>query len=145
MTIASYKLGPGELNFGSGGSKVAAAQVTNCRLTPTETVSGATTGDAVKVLSGEELAGDTTSGTRTITWKLEGTVIQDLGATSLTKYTFDNAGDLIEFEFIPSTVEGDSFAGEVYMVPLQIGGDVDVRNTADFSMDVDGDPVPTWS
>lgn len=142
MTIQSYKLGPGTLSFGAG-PKVASAQVTNCRLVPTENKSE-TTSDSVKVLSGETLDGETTSD-RNVTWKLEGTVLQDLGAASLTKYTFDNSGVLVPFSFIPSTAEGDEFEGDVYMVPLQIGGDVDARNTADFSLDLDGAPTPTWA
>lgn len=143
MTILSYFQGPGTLTLGV--AQEAAAQLTNCRLTPSEEVKSE---DPIDVLSGEQLAG---SESATIKWKLEGTAIQDLGAVSLTKYTFVNAGDVIPFNFVPSTAEGDEFDGFVRMVPIQIGGDAKKRNTADFSMqvvDADGQPaapIPTWS
>lgn len=137
MTIRSYTLGPGTLTLGET-PHAASAQVTNCRLVPSEEVKSE---DALPTLDGDELAG---SEIASIKWKLEGTVIQDLGATSTTKFSWDNSGDEIPFTFVPSTAEGDSFAGDIRMVPLQVGGDVKKKNTADFSWSVIGTPTPTW-
>lgn len=143
MTIQSVVLGPGTLKFGTGGTTDASGQVTHCRLVPAENKTE-TTRDSIKVLTGETLAGATSS-ERSIAWTLEGTFVQDTGATSLTKYMYDNRLTIKDFEFIPNTAEGDSWDGEVNIVPLQVGGEVDERNTADFKFDVEGDPVPTWA
>lgn len=132
MAIESYKQGPGSLTFGA---QDASAQITNCRVEAAEQV---TSTDAIPVLSGEELPRqDVVS----LNWTLAGTVIQDIGATDLVAYTWANASDEVAFEFIPSTAEGRAVTGTVRLVPLTVGGDNQVRNTADFTMVIVGTPV----
>lgn len=130
--IKSYKMGPGSLTFGA---QAASAQITNCRVVPSENVK---TTDAIPVLSGEELPQqDVVS----LSWTLEGTVIQDIDTGDLVAYTWTNASDEVAFVFTPSTAEGRKVTGTVRLVPLTIGGDVELRNTADFSMAIIGTPV----
>ena len=62
MTIKSFKTGPGTFTLGTGGSQDVSPQVTKLSVAWAETVNGA--GDAVDVLSGEQLPGD--EGTVTI-------------------------------------------------------------------------------
>lgn len=134
MAIASYKMGPGVLTFG-GGAQVASAQVTKAAVEASESVK---TADAVKTLSGDELAAEDTV---TLSWKLTGTVIQDIQAAGLVAYTWTNAGAEVTFAFIPDTVEDRQVSGTVRIVPLTIGGDVDARNTSDLSWTIIGTPV----
>lgn len=132
MAIESYKLGPGTLTFGA---QAAQAQITKGKVSASETVKST---DAIPVLSGEELAAQESA---SLSYKLDATVIQDIDAAGLTAFTWDNAGDEVPFVFIPNTVEARKVTGTVRIVPIDIGGDVDVRNTADLSWAIIGTPV----
>lgn len=135
MAIQSFKQGPGTLTFGVAGAQVASAQVTKCAVEADESVK---TTDAIPVLSGEELPQqDDVS----IAWKLTGSVIQDIQAAGLVAYTWDNAGAEVPFAFVPNTVEDREASGTVRIVPLALGGDVNQRNTSDFSFAIIGTPV----
>lgn len=135
MAIKSFKMGPGVLTFGVGGAQVASAQVTKCAVECDESVKST---DAIPVLSGEELPQqDTVS----LAWKLSGTVIQDIAAADLVSYTWANATDEVPFTFMPNTVEDREVTGTVRIVPLTLGGDVDARNTSDFTWAIIGTPV----
>lgn len=134
MAIKSYKLGPGELTF-SAGAQVASAQITKTRVEADESVKST---DAIPVLNGEELAAQETA---SLTWKLSGTVIQDIDAAGLVAFSWDNAGDEVTFEFVPNTVEGRAVTGTVRIVPLGVGGDVGQRNTSDFTWSIIGTPA----
>lgn len=135
MAIQSFKMGPGSLTFGVGGAQVASAQVTKCAVECDESVS---TAEAVPVLSGEELAAEDTVA---LSWKLTGTVIQDIAAADLVAYTWDNASVEVPFSFIPNTVEDRGVTGTVRVVPLALGGDVNARNTSDLSWTIVGTPT----
>lgn len=135
MAIVSYKLGPGLLTFGVGGAKDASAQLTKGTVEASENVKST---DAVKTLSGDELAQQDSV---TLSWKLTGSVIQDIQAAGLVAYTWDNASDEVPFKFVPNTVEDRAVSGTVRIVPLAVGGDVDVRNTSDLSWTIIGTPV----
>lgn len=138
MTIKSYKLGPGTLTLGSGPLAVE-GQLTNCRVTPSESV---TSTDAIKVLSGEELAGDDTA---TYTYALEGTLLQDLDTAGVIDWSWDNKGTEQSFTFTPNTVEAATVSGTLTPVPLAIGGDVASRPTSDFTWRIKGTPTFTPS
>lgn len=135
MPIQSFKMGPGSLTFGVGGAQVASAQVTKCTVECDESVS---TADAVPVLSGEELPAEDTV---RLSWKLTGTVIQDIDAADLVAYTWDNASEEVPFAFVPNTVEDRNVTGTVRIVPLALGGDVNARNTSDLSWAIIGTPA----
>src|SRR5687768_5234055 len=132
MAISSYKMGPGTLLFGA---QAASAQVTKCTVEADEAVKST---DAIPVLSGEELPAQESA---SLTWKLSGTVIQDIDAAGLVAWSWSNAGEEEPFTFIPNTVEDRQVTGTVRVVPLALGGDVDVRNTSDFTWAIIGTPV----
>jgi hypothetical protein len=132
MAIESYKMGPGSLVFGA---QAASAQITKGKVSASETVKST---DAIPVLSGDELPAQESA---SLTYKLDATVIQDIDAAGLVAFTWDNAGDEVAFTFIPNTVEARKVTGTVRIVPIDIGGDVDVRNTADLSWAIVGTPV----
>lgn len=133
MTIQSYKLGAGTLILDT--TEDVSAQVTKLVVKATENV---TKSDAINVLSGEQLAGDEEA---TYSHSLEGTVLQDIGADSFVEWTWANQGEVVGWEFVPSTAAGRQASGTVRIVPLDIGGDVKARNTADFTWSVPEKPT----
>lgn len=144
MTILSYLLGPGTLKLGPAGAFDVSSQLTACKVTPSEAVSRV---EAIPVLSGEELPAEESS---TISSVLEGTFLQaleDTGDDGVVAYTWDNAGDEVAFEFIPSTAGARKVTGTVRLVPIAIGGDVSktARPTSDFSWSVTSGPLPTFA
>lgn len=145
MTINSYKVGAGTLTLGSGDLAVA-AQCLSAAVIPSEAVK---TSDPIPVLSGEELAGSSSS---TISARFKGKFLQDGGAAGVVAFSYANAGDIVEFAYVPNTGESAAVAGFVRVVPLQIGGDVSKTDRAqsDFDWaayadaDENGIPVPTF-
>ena len=57
MAIKSYKMGPGTLKLGTGGTTDVSCQITNCRVVPSENVES---GDILVVLCGETLEAEET-------------------------------------------------------------------------------------
>jgi hypothetical protein len=135
MSISSRKLGPGQLELGAVPLEVN-AQLTSCKVTPSESV---TSGDAIKVLSGEQLDGDESA---TYNFVLEGTFLQDdPGVASVVDWSWDNMGTEQPFRFVPSDAGGREVSGTLTPVPLTIGGDeVDARMTSDFTWRIQGTP-----
>lgn len=135
MPIASHNLGPGLLTLGSGPLDVS-AQLTSCRVTPSENV---TTGEAVKVLSGEELAAEESVD---FTYVLEGNLLQDLAAAGVVDWSWTERGTEQEFTFVPNNAAARQVSGILKPVPLSIGGDeVERRMASDFTWRIVGDPV----
>lgn len=132
MTTVSYLMGPGTLTFGA---QAASGQITNCRVVPSENIAST---DAIPTLDGGELEAQEVA---SLSWKLEGTVVQDIASGQLTAYTWTNAGAEVAFVFIPNTVAARKVTGTVRIIPFQVGGDVKKKNTADFSMSCIGTPV----
>jgi hypothetical protein len=94
-------------------------------------------GDDVLVLSGETLAGD-----RGYTATLEATVLQDdlqPGAGGLVEYSWTNKGAQVPFTFAPYN-NGRAITGELLVDPLDVGGDVGKKNTADLKWACVGEP-----
>lgn len=141
MTIHAYKVIEGTLSLGAGPLAVE-AQVLAVSLVPSEKVKET---DPIPVLSGEELAGDSSS---SITWRLKFKVFQDLRAAGLVAYTFTNSGESVPFTLVPTgdAAHDASFAGNVWVVPITVGGDVSKTDRAQSDVDwrLDGDPTPTW-
>lgn len=134
MAVQSFKQGPGSLTFNAG-AQVASAQVTKCAVEADESVKST---DAVPVLSGEELPAEETAA---LSWKLTGSVVQDIQAAGLVAFTWDHAGEEVTFAFVPNTVEDRQVSGTVRIVPLALGGDVGARNTSDLSWSIIGTPT----
>lgn len=127
MPIKSYKI-KGTLTFGATPLDVS-CQVTSCVVTPTENV---TTDDAVHVLCGEVLP---SSDTVDYSYTLDVTVLQDLSTGGLIDYSWENAGQDVDFDFVPddSLTTDPTITGTVRVIPLIIGGEVPGRPTSDFS------------
>lgn len=132
MPVKSQTMGPGTLTIGEVGTPLdLTAQVKACKVTPS-----AESEDAVRTLSGESLAGQ-----RTYTWALSATLIQDLTEEGMFDYTWGNAGTQVPFQFTPSTAAGRTVSGTVIVDPLELGGDVDAKNTTEFEWVIVGEPV----
>jgi len=138
MAVNSYKMGPGTFKLGTAGAFDVSCQVTSLIVSCSEKVDS---DDPIDVLCGESIAGEESV---TRSWTVSGTLVQDISATGVVDYTWDNAGDTVTFEFIPNTVGARKVTGEVRLVPLSVGGDVKSRPTSDFEWAIpsgSADPV----
>lgn len=133
MAVNTLTMGPGSLTIGATTDLTNfSGQTTSVRLVPS-----VDQGDAIQVLSGESVAGD-----RTESFTLEGTLLQDLGATvSTTEWLFTNRGETHVFEFIPSTAKGKKITGSLVVEAIEIGGDTGTKPTSDFTFTVVGTPT----
>lgn len=132
MAVVAYRVGPGELTFGATTTlKDYTAQVTACTVEWTEDVE-----DAVPTLDGGELDGEPSYSA-----VLSGTFVQDISDGGLVEWTWTNKGVKFPFTYTPNTDEGASFSGVVRIAPLNAGGDVKSKPTADFSWACIGEPV----
>jgi hypothetical protein len=138
MPIGSYKMGPGTLTLGAGGDLIdVSLQVTNGRVEPAENVKST---DAVPVLGGDELPAEESAD---YTYRLRGTVLQDLTAGAVLDWTWSHAGEEVAFAFVPNTAAAREVTGTCRVVPLTIGGAVSKteRPTSDFDYAIVGEPV----
>jgi hypothetical protein len=138
MPINSRKLGPGTLTLGSGPLSVE-SQLTACAVRVAESVS--TTGERIKVLSGETKDG--TVETPDYAFTLAGTFLQDdPGATSVVDWSWDNMGTEQPFVFVPNTAGGRRVTGTLVPFGLDIGADeVDGEDMAsDFTWRLTEEP-----
>lgn len=133
MTVNSITVGPGTLTIGADtGLTVFSSQVRGCKLVPSVNI-----GEPIDVLSGEQIPGE-----RTETYSLQGTLLQDLGATiSTTEWLFEHRGEIQDFVFAPSTAAGKEITGQLTVEAVDIGGDVKSKPTSDFTFALVGDPV----
>lgn len=131
MPIKSEKMGPGQLNVGEIGSPIdLTAQLASLTVKWTKNKE-----DGVPVLSGETLSGD-----KTYSAKLEGNVLLDLSDGGLVDYTWGNKGAEVPFTFVPSTAAGRTISGVVEIDPIDVGGDVKKTMRSDFAWDCVGEP-----
>lgn len=139
MPTDHYKLGPGTLTLTATGPATIElnVQTTNARIEPSESVSE---GEDLNLLDGNTLDGEDDV---SYDYVLAGTIVQDLNDTGVTAWTWDHKGEEVDFDFVPVTARTANVSGVCRVVPVQIGGDVKVRNTADFSFVVIGEPVFT--
>lgn len=112
-----------------------ATQATNVTLSPDTSEDG----DALEVLSGDTIEPDDVT-----TWTLSVTAIQDFDdPAGFVAFTFDNGGQIVPFVWKPNA-DGVSYAGNVKIRPVEIGGDVNARLTTAAEFPVIGTPVPTF-
>lgn len=135
MPLVDSRLGPGTLKFGT---QDVSFQASNVRLTP-----DISEDDGTATLAEPEPAP-----LATIAWSLAGTVIQDFtaGDASFVNWLMDNALTESAFEFVPATADGPTYAGNVQVRPVEVGGDAGTQVTTDFEMPILGpitrtDPV----
>lgn len=133
MAVKTITVGPGALTIGSDLNITNfESQVTAARLVP-----NVDTEDAINVLSGEQVAGD-----RSESFTLEGTLLQDFGATdSTTEWLYNHRGEEHPFNFTPSTAAGKKITGNLVVEAIEIGGDARTKPTSDFEFVVVGAPA----
>lgn len=136
MTAQSTKLGPGLLTVGEVGSEVDMS----CQLSAAKVEADKDKEDDTPVLCGDVIPGSTE-----YTWKLSGTVAQDLKAATgegIVEFSWAHRGEAHPFVFVPATDAGKQVTGIVIVDPLMIGGDEVKKNMmSDFEWDIVGDPV----
>lgn len=127
-------LGPGSLVFGATGSQLdISCQVTACKVTY----------DNDKEDDLPTLCGDTISGEKIYTAKLEFSLGQDLEKDGAIDWSLKNRGKEVPVAFIPKEGEVAKFAGTVVVDPIEFGGDVKKRNISDAEWDFVGMPTFT--
>jgi len=132
MPITESRLRLGTLTL--GGTSFA-TQATNVRLVPSTEEDG----DALEVLSGDEILPDDVT-----TWALAITAVQDFDdPAGFVNYAMQNAGDVVAFVWAPNP-PGVSYAGNVKVRPVEIGGDVNARLTTEAEWPIQGEPIPTY-
>lgn len=126
------KLGPGVLTIGSAGSALDFSGV----CTKAQITWKVDTSDDVTVLDGSTVAGE-----RNYTATLEATVYQDdLTAGGLVDYSWSHKGSQVPFTFQPYSGSRE-ITGELVIDPLDVGGDVKKKNTADIKWGCVGEPT----
>jgi hypothetical protein len=138
MTIKSYKMGPGSLQLGAGGTLLAVAP--QVRAFTVKAAERLTRTDPVPVLSGEELAAEEDVD---YDWTVTGTFIQDIEANGVLDWSWTNKGTPQAFTFIPNTAKARKVTGTLVPIPLDVGGDVDLtkRPEVSFTWRLTADPV----
>lgn len=134
MAIQSYVMGPGTFKLGAAPLDVS-AQVAALSVTASEKVK---TTDPEPMLSGDDL---TTPDVVTLEWKLTAKLVQDLAAAGLVDYTWTNASDEVDFDFVPNTAGDRMVSGVVRLVPLAVGGDPKTRPKSDVTWVIVGTPT----
>lgn len=136
MPAQTESLGPGELSIGSVGDEVDfSCQLTAATLTPSVDQDDDT----------PVLCGDTVPGERRYTFELEMAVLQDWRAEGITAFSYANKGTAVAFRFSPDSATGPEVTGTLMVDPMNIGGEVNQRATADWTLSVVGDPSITWN
>lgn len=133
MTTRSYKAGPGSLTLGSAPLDVS-GQFSNFQVQYAESVTG---GDDINLLDGTTLAGDEVASYKAT---VSGTLLQDISAAGVIAWSWANKGTEQAFEFVPNDTEDRVVSGILVPVPIQIGGDVKTRQTAQITWRIIGDP-----
>lgn len=136
------KLGPGHLRFGALGSGQEFGSLT----TKTTIEPDVKEEEPVALLDGSYYVDP-----GEILGTLKGTFYQDYGLTGLTAWTWQHAGQVMEFEFKPRSDSAMTISGKCKIKPVTVGGDSLKANTADFefsltqSPTLNGTPAPAPS
>lgn len=130
-------MGPGTLKIGPTGTEIEVECYVN------EAGIGVTADTTEQTT---KLCGAVRAGTTTISYTLDLSIDLDLANDSgLFAYTWDNPGEVADFEFVPNTDLGCSFSGQVTTQPLPLdkvayGADL---VAASVSWDIVGQPTRT--
>lgn len=134
MPVKYQSMGPGNLVLGSVGTTIdISAQITEAVLTPSKDAE-----DNLNTLSGDVVPGDVT-----YTFALKGTVVQDWSETGINKFCLEHAGETMPFTFEPNNTSGPTLSGNLTIDPIDIGGKVKTKPTAEFEFSLVG--KPTWT
>lgn len=129
MAIKHYTVGPGKLTFSSPAGTFE-SQVTAARVTPS-----ANRADSLKVLSGEEIPGESN-----YTFTLDISLLQDLTKSGIVEFSWNNMGKTASFTYTPSNAVKATITGQVVIDPISVGGTVGERATSDASFPCVGTP-----
>jgi hypothetical protein len=78
------------------------------------------------------------------TYSLDGTAVNDFtDPLGLQRYCYENDGLETDFTWVPNTPDGASLAGQLTVRAFEMGGDVAVQLTTDFSWPCTGKPAWT--
>lgn len=127
----SYRVGPGSLKLGDTDDEMEISQQVKAL-----TVSW----DKDKEDDDNVLSGDTIAGEATYTASVSGTVNQDLVADGFLAMTWNRKGEVVPFTYVPNSDRQATVTGKLILDPLDIGGDVKSRATAEFEFDCEGEP-----
>lgn len=132
MAIKDHRLKGGTLTLDA---LPFASQSTNVRLVPKTDEDG----ESVEVLSGETIEPDDVTD-----WTLNVTAIQDFDdPAGFVAFALENAGQVVPFTWKPNAT-GVEYTGTVKVRPVEIGGDVNSRNTTEAEWPVTTGPTPTY-
>lgn len=111
------------------------SQATNVRLVPKTDSQG----DTLEVLSGETITPDETTA-----WTLAIEAVQDFtNEAGFINFCLANAGDIVTYSWKPNTT-GPTYTGTVKIHPVEVGGDVNKRNTTSAEFDCQEDPTVAY-
>lgn len=128
MTVVSSRVKEGVLSFGGATPADFSCQPTNVRLTPTSNQD-----DPL-----ETLCGDIITGSGTTSWILQGSAVSDFDdVDGFILFCYQNDGEQVPFTWTPNQT-GGTWSGTVYVAAVEIGGDVNVRLTTDFTFPLVG-------
>lgn len=139
MAVKVVRFGPGTLTLGTAPGTDFSCQVQSLGLNVDKDE-----GDAITVLCGDEVPGSVA-----YAYTLAGTLLQDLNTGGVVEYSWDNAGEAVEFTYVPATSETAlSVSGTVTVDPMSIGtsdGEFGDVLTSDVEWACVGKPDVTWS
>ena len=140
MTITESRLKSGTLTLGGDGTTAGtsfACQANNVHVTPSYNDDG----DQL-----ETLCGDVIPPGKKESWVLAGTSVQDFDdPDGFLTYCFDNRMTTVPFEWQPNITGAPKWSGNVVIVALEEGGDVNARLTTDWEFDVSGVPTREYA
>jgi hypothetical protein len=123
------RLGPGTLHFGDTGDGMDFA----ARTTKTSIAPDIKDEDPVPLLNGDDYVAE-----GDVTGSVSGEFYQDLDMAGLVAWTWQHAGEVMTFEFIPSTAGKIKATGQCKIKPVTLGGDVKKANTSEFEFPLVG-------
>lgn len=136
MAIVQSRVRNGELTFGGNGTGTAvsfACQASTVQVNP----SSSDDGDPVETLCGDKIGAG-----KLITWTISGTSIQDFDdPAGFLAYCYQHATETVNFTWLPNRDGAPQWSGQCIIIPLQEGGDVNVRLTTDWEFDCVGTPT----
>jgi hypothetical protein len=133
--IVESRVKEGTLTFGTDtGTDPFSCQVSNIRITPTADDDG----DEVETLCGDKIAPG-----KKMSYTLAGTIVQDFDVDGFLQYCWDNQTETVPFTWTPNTTGAPTWTGDVVIIALEEGGDVNTRLTTDFEFDISGTPTRT--
>ena len=133
--MPSTKLGPGTLKIGATGTEIDVS----CQLNGGRITTNVDTGDSITTLCGTVEPGSTT-----FDYEFTGNINTDqaAGSASLFALSWDQAGTVQQYVYVPNTTEGTSATGSLIITPLDFGADAfGDAMASDFTWALTGKPV----